>query len=55
MQKYSDKKEPFSSITTLLKAHAVRFEDKKLLIQTFFRPYPEILLEISDSGKGRDY
>ncbi|MDR7073959.1 YbgA family protein [Fictibacillus barbaricus] len=55
MQKYSDKKEPFSSITTLLKAHAVRFDDKKLLKQTFFRPYPEILLEISDSGKGRDY
>jgi uncharacterized protein YbbK (DUF523 family)/uncharacterized protein YbgA (DUF1722 family) len=55
MQKYANKKEPFSSITTLLKSHAIRFEDNEVLQQTFFAPYPEILLEISDSGKGRDY
>ncbi|MCM3720082.1 YbgA family protein [Fictibacillus phosphorivorans] len=55
MQKYANKKEPFSSITTLLKSHAIRFEDNEILEQTFFAPYPEILLEISDSGKGRDY
>ncbi|WNB92201.1 DUF523 and DUF1722 domain-containing protein [Bacillus sp. NEB1478] len=55
LQKYSEKKEPFSSITTLLKSHAIRFEDEQLLQQTFFQPYPEVLLEISDSGKGRDY
>jgi uncharacterized protein YbbK (DUF523 family)/uncharacterized protein YbgA (DUF1722 family) len=53
--KYEDKKEPFSSILTLLKSHAIRFEDDELLHQTFFTPYPEVLLEISDSGKGRDY
>ncbi|MCU5571617.1 DUF1722 domain-containing protein, partial [Bacillus cereus] len=23
--------------------------------QTYFEPYPEALVEISDSGKGRDY
>ncbi|WP_226536889.1 YbgA family protein [Fictibacillus halophilus] len=55
MQKYANKKEPFSSITTLLKSHAIRFEDNEVLQQMFFAPYPEILLEISDSGKGRDY
>ncbi|MFC7371658.1 YbgA family protein [Fictibacillus iocasae] len=53
--KYSDKKEPFSSIVTLLKSWAVRFEDDRMLRQTFFAPYPEKLLEITDSGKGRDY
>lgn len=55
LQKYANKKEPFSSITTLLKSHAIRFDDNEVLHQTFFAPYPEILLEISDSGKGRDY
>jgi uncharacterized protein YbbK (DUF523 family)/uncharacterized protein YbgA (DUF1722 family) len=55
LQKYGNKKEPFSSITTLLKSHAIRFDDNEVLQQTFFAPYPEILLEISDSGKGRDY
>lgn len=55
LQKYADKKEPFSSVATILKSHAIRFEDSEVLTQTFFAPYPEILLEISDSGKGRDY
>ncbi|KZE63794.1 cytoplasmic protein [Fictibacillus phosphorivorans] len=55
LQKYADKKEPFSSVATILKSHAIRFEDSEVLAQTFFAPYPEILLEISDSGKGRDY
>lgn len=55
LQKYANKKEPFSSVATLLKSHAIRFEDNEVLEQTFFAPYPEILLEISDSGKGRDY
>ncbi|MDM5314582.1 DUF523 and DUF1722 domain-containing protein [Fictibacillus sp. b24] len=55
LQKYADKKEPFSSVATILKSHAIRFEDSEILGQTFFAPYPEILLEISDSGKGRDY
>ncbi|MEH6979858.1 DUF1722 domain-containing protein, partial [Bacillus pseudomycoides] len=26
-----------------------------LFRQTYFEPYPEALVEISDSGKGRDY
>jgi uncharacterized protein YbbK (DUF523 family)/uncharacterized protein YbgA (DUF1722 family) len=55
LDKYANKKEPFSSITTLLKSHAIRFDDNEVLQQTFFAPYPQILLEISDSGKGRDY
>ncbi|MGD6960681.1 YbgA family protein [Fictibacillus phosphorivorans] len=55
LQKYANKKEPFSSVATILKSHAIRFEDSEILGQTFFAPYPEILLEISDSGKGRDY
>jgi uncharacterized protein YbgA (DUF1722 family) len=31
-----------------------RFERPYLAEQTFFRPYPEDLVEVTDSGKGRD-
>ncbi|MBU8905818.1 YbgA family protein [Desertibacillus haloalkaliphilus] len=55
IEKYRQKKIPFSSVQAILKAWAVRFEDQWLLQQTYFEPYPESLLTISDSGKGRDY
>jgi len=35
----------------VLKAHAVRFNEERLLKQSFFTPYPEELVEIRDSGK----
>ncbi|SDN42803.1 Uncharacterized conserved protein YbbK, DUF523 family [Fictibacillus solisalsi] len=53
--KVAEKKEPFSSVLALLKSWAYRFENEGLLRQSWFQPYPEDLLEISDSGKGRDY
>ncbi|MGB7054510.1 MAG: DUF1722 domain-containing protein, partial [bacterium] len=31
------------------------FGENYLLNQTFFNPYPDELMDISDSGKGRDY
>ena len=49
------KKIPLSSLLTILKSWAIRFDEKYLLRQTYFEPYPEALVEISDSGKGRDY
>lgn len=54
-EKYHKKKVPFSSIASLLKSWALRFENDYLLKQTYFEPYPERLIEICDSGKGRDY
>lgn len=54
-EKYQKKKIPLSSLTSLLKSWAIRFENEYLLKQTYFEPYPEKLIEISDSGKGRNY
>ncbi|WP_246943968.1 YbgA family protein [Bacillus pinisoli] len=51
--KYRHNKIPLSSVTSLLKSWVIRFENDYLLEQTYFEPYPEALLEISDSGKGR--
>ncbi|PDY46800.1 YbgA family protein [Bacillus pseudomycoides] len=55
LQKYADKKIPLSNLLVVLKSWVLRFEDHYLFRQTYFEPYPEALVEISDSGKGRDY
>jgi len=55
MEKYRSGKAPLSTDIDVLMSWGVRFGEKYLLDQTFFRPYPEELLDISDSGKGRDY
>ena len=51
---YREQKIPFNSIIVVLKTYALRFNDTELLNQSFFNPYPEELVNISDSGKGRD-
>jgi uncharacterized protein YbgA (DUF1722 family)/uncharacterized protein YbbK (DUF523 family) len=53
--KYRKKKVPLSSVASLLKSWAIRFDNQYLIKQSYFEPYPEKLIEISDSGKGRDY
>jgi uncharacterized protein YbgA (DUF1722 family)/uncharacterized protein YbbK (DUF523 family) len=55
LEKFKEKRVPLSSLTSILKSWAIRFENDYLLDQTYFEPYPESLVEISDSGKGRDY
>lgn len=45
---------PFSSIMIALHMYVIRFNDKELLNQTFFNPYPESLISASDSGKGKN-
>ena len=54
LQKYRDGKAPLSAATTLLRAWGIRFQAAYLLEQTFLDPYPESLVSISDSGKGRE-
>ena len=44
---------PLSSLLTNIKLYAARFEDDYTLSQSIFNPYPETLIDISDSGKGR--
>lgn len=51
---YEECKIPFSSLVVAIQMYAVRFDDMELLNQTFFNPYPESLLSITDSGKGRN-
>ena len=40
-------------VTALVYSWAVRFEADYLLGQVFFEPYPEALMNVGDSGKGR--
>ncbi|MBE0432718.1 DUF1722 domain-containing protein [candidate division WOR-3 bacterium] len=54
LEKYRKGKIPLSSDLQVLLAWGARFSADYLMNQTFFRPYPEDLLDISDSGKGRN-
>ncbi|MCU9808062.1 YbgA family protein [Paraclostridium sp. AKS46] len=51
--KYSKDKIPLSTVLNNVKIYAARFEDEKILSQTIFNPYPESLINLMDSGKGR--
>lgn len=54
LQKYRNDKLPVSSIITLLRSWVIKYEQEYLMEQTFFSPYPEELMNITDSGKGRE-
>ncbi|MFH1646001.1 MAG: DUF523 and DUF1722 domain-containing protein [Candidatus Omnitrophota bacterium] len=45
---------PFAAPSSILKSYIVRFDKDYLSQQTFFEPYPHELMEITDSGKGRE-
>ncbi len=53
LEQYRRGKVPLSVPKTLVRSWAVRFEKPTLTDQTFFAPYPEALVAIHDSGKGR--
>jgi len=53
LERYRQAKIPLSVPLHILKSYVVAFENEYLARQTFFEPYPEELVEISDSGKGR--
>ena len=44
---------PLSVPVGILKSWLIRFTEKYLLDQYYFRPYPQELMQITDSGKGR--
>jgi uncharacterized protein YbgA (DUF1722 family)/uncharacterized protein YbbK (DUF523 family) len=54
LQRYREQKVPLSVPLSLLGAWIIRFDEPYLARQSFFLPYPEELITISDSGKGRD-
>ena len=53
MERYRNGKVPLSVCTEILKSWIVRFGEQYLGLQTYFSPFPEDLVEITDSGKGR--
>jgi uncharacterized protein YbgA (DUF1722 family)/uncharacterized protein YbbK (DUF523 family) len=55
LDKYQDKKMPLSVPLNIIKSFIVRFGNEYLADQTYFNPYPEELMDIKDSGMGKDY
>jgi uncharacterized protein YbgA (DUF1722 family) len=45
---------PAAGVTAILRAWIARFDEDYLGSQTLFDPYPEALMNVSDSGKGRE-
>jgi len=54
LEEYRREQVPSSVPLSILHSHAVRFDENYLLQQTFFSPYPEDLMAVTDSGKGRE-
>ena len=54
IEQYRQSKVPFSVPLYVIKSNAIRFEEKNLINQTFFEPYPLELDNVTDSGKGLD-
>jgi uncharacterized protein YbgA (DUF1722 family)/uncharacterized protein YbbK (DUF523 family) len=50
-EKYRENKIPLSVPLYMLKAYALQYEMQYLLVQTIWCPYPEGLIDISNSGK----
>ena len=50
---YRDQRLPLSVVTGILTSWAYRFEDEYLIRQSFLNPFPQDLITIRDSGKGR--
>jgi uncharacterized protein YbgA (DUF1722 family)/uncharacterized protein YbbK (DUF523 family) len=54
LKDFRNEKIPISAILVVLKAWIIKYGQNYLEQQTIFEPYPKELIEISDSGKGRD-
>ena len=54
LDRYRAARVPVGAVTTLLRSWADRFEVAYLADQVLFEPYPEGLVQLLDSGKGRE-
>lgn len=52
LEKYQNKKVPFSLPLTIIKSWAIRFNNEYLLEQKIFESFPIELVDVTDSGKG---
>jgi len=53
LEQYRNRHVPLSVPTSILRAWIIRFEIEYLADQYYFEPYPEGLVDVLDSGKGR--
>jgi uncharacterized protein YbgA (DUF1722 family)/uncharacterized protein YbbK (DUF523 family) len=51
LEKYRENKVPLSVLIHLLKGYALEYNENYILAQTILSPYPEDLVDLSDSGK----
>ncbi|WZL73116.1 DUF523 and DUF1722 domain-containing protein [Clostridiaceae bacterium 35-E11] len=54
IEAYRNKKIPFSVPLSIIQSWVIRFENAYLMEQMIFYPYPQELIEVTDSGKGRE-
>lgn len=55
LEKYRDGEVPLSVPLHILNSYVVAFENEYLSRQTFFEPYPRSLVDVTDSGRGRNF
>lgn len=53
LEQFRDGRIPLSTPAGILRAWLLRFEVDYLLEQVYFQPFPEELIDLSDSGRGR--
>jgi uncharacterized protein YbgA (DUF1722 family) len=53
LQAYREERTPLSVPVGIMKSYVVRFDEPYLMRQTFFNPYPDSMISVRDSGKGR--
>ncbi len=54
LEAYRNERIPLSAVLAVLESWVIKYDEDYLARQTFFEPYPKELMEISDSGKGRE-
>jgi uncharacterized protein YbgA (DUF1722 family)/uncharacterized protein YbbK (DUF523 family) len=53
LEAYRQGRTPLSGAVSIVRSWVMRFETEYLYAQTFFSPFPEELMALDDSGKGR--
>ena len=54
IKEYREKRVPYTVPLNIVRSHSIRFDDKGIMNQTIFNPYPSQLIDMYDTGKGRD-
>ncbi len=52
-EKFREKKVPLAVPVSVIRSFIVRFDEKYLAGQTYFEPYPEDLINMNDTGRGK--